>query len=1037
MDASFEPPCLSYPQLFSFQVSYASRSDHRNAIILEASKKGEWRYGILEVDFPMETFFIQDHDRIFLSQTFSSFNKYAEANSSDICSLSLIFKSEQWDITVQNIAEKDCLQHILESITRNAGIDDVVLNGKGRGILGLDKNIVKYGSVQRKAVNQQRLDHRFLVLCPGKLFIFKSFDIKGKHVRYVTSLLGAAIRMLSEVLEFQILAPGSKTITLVPQSQEDLSSWVEALGISIDHTKTGADISEVHMKEKQSETQLTNERPLQQSSGCNGTTSSYDHCVAIKGENELHANEEIHPSAESVSFKSLTKDKLESDREARGPPQELQYIATLLKEALKKEDKEQRDARKTFISKGSSNRQSRAMVYLENALDEMALSVCSIRTTHRLAGGQNVFDTFSKGGRRMKSGAVSPLRSSWNFDWKANDEQNLKGNETYAEQNHQERDTTAAKTSRNIEVPKLNLRKQFLHSCNKGWHTDRTTNSRTREPEIPSTRLSFDGVADLNRIKDMPRLSRHANFEQTLGKTYSGTTLLSSGRPSMTSARPPSKLQLSAASENILKRYNNEVSIAEATNLSRNLQTGHFPGKLSHACDSRQNDKMQEERVRDSRCYPYLVSTSSTSEDEDDDGEDNDDEKKGNENETSLSRSRHASSRGHPPLLDAFPGRQDGDSELERSSESRKSTADIKYVKGRAYFDENSYLVGSKSALRLPSDSSHRNAQDWQDIGNTNNSQHIQEGDILKRFNGTLDTYTDDKKDYSGMITEPVPSKSRENSEGNKGVTSCIDIHNKDQLQDPIYDSEFVGPQIINRRQRFSHHDNNDDGGMRKNVENIAVCINSHSAFTTPYVDTREKLVTIKPARDGLPSSSRGDETSLLHKRQEGSDFSVQNKVNFPSQYRNEHIEFTRHIANSSFPSQRGSHLFDHGLADFNELPKLVNRISKITATVDPRDVGGHHNGGVHPLSEINHADYANHNMQPLGSNTNIKSYQQHSAEGSSVSGKNLLNDNEQRSSNSIRFDRSDGHVRWSTSELFTPLGDHGRQRQRMISEQQ
>ncbi|MCO5556018.1 hypothetical protein L7F22_009562 [Adiantum nelumboides] len=195
MDASLEPPSLSYPQLFSFQVSYTSRSDHRNSIIPEGSKKGEWRYGILEVDVPMETFFLQDRDRIFLSQTFSSFNKHAEVNSSDDCSLSLIFNSDQWEVAAQNIAEKVCLQHILECIVNNIAVDDVVQSGRDKGIVGLDKNIIKHGRVQRKAINQKRLDDRYLLLCPGKLFVFKNCDIKGKHVRYVTSLLGATVRV--------------------------------------------------------------------------------------------------------------------------------------------------------------------------------------------------------------------------------------------------------------------------------------------------------------------------------------------------------------------------------------------------------------------------------------------------------------------------------------------------------------------------------------------------------------------------------------------------------------------------------------------------------------------------------------------------------------------------------------------------------------------------------------------------------------------------------------------------------------------------
>ena len=38
MDAPPDPPVLSVPQLFSFQVSYTSRSDYRNSLLPEGSK---------------------------------------------------------------------------------------------------------------------------------------------------------------------------------------------------------------------------------------------------------------------------------------------------------------------------------------------------------------------------------------------------------------------------------------------------------------------------------------------------------------------------------------------------------------------------------------------------------------------------------------------------------------------------------------------------------------------------------------------------------------------------------------------------------------------------------------------------------------------------------------------------------------------------------------------------------------------------------------------------------------------------------------
>ncbi|KAH7432915.1 hypothetical protein KP509_07G045900 [Ceratopteris richardii] len=194
MDDAFpDVPSLSYPQLFSFQVSYVDFLVTGDSVISSLSKKEDYRHGILEVDFDVEMLFVHERDRIFMSQGFSTLRNHVDADYADDCSISIKFDTQQWNITSQNIAEKTCIQHLLECIVNGSTIDESLQIGKEKGIIGLDKNIQKHGQLLRRAISHNKLEERFLILVPGKLLLFKNNDIHGKHVRYATSLLGATL----------------------------------------------------------------------------------------------------------------------------------------------------------------------------------------------------------------------------------------------------------------------------------------------------------------------------------------------------------------------------------------------------------------------------------------------------------------------------------------------------------------------------------------------------------------------------------------------------------------------------------------------------------------------------------------------------------------------------------------------------------------------------------------------------------------------------------------------------------------------------
>ncbi|KAI5075249.1 hypothetical protein GOP47_0009325 [Adiantum capillus-veneris] len=1000
MDASLELPSLSYPQLFSFQVSYTSRSDYRNSIIPEGSKRGEWRYGILEVDLPMETFYLQDRDRIFLSQTFSSFNKHAEVNSSDDCNLSLVFNSDQWEVAAQNIAEKFCLQHILECIANNVAIEDVVRIGREKGIVGLDKSIIKHGRVQRKAINQKRLDDRYLVLCPGKLFVFKNFDIKGKHVRYVTSLLGATVRMLSEECEFQILAPGSKTISLILESQEDLTSWVEALAISIGHTKQVADESESSTKEEEKKLvmQATKEQLVHQTNTATDqcVTRHSDECGTSKLPQQPHLTREICPSAmeprpELVSLNSLARSKVGWD--AGESLQEVQCATPLLKQALRKEDKENRDARRPCSGKSSTNRQSRAMVYLENALDEMEVSVGSIRMTacH--------FDMVDP--RTNKKEELSHLRSSWDFDWKNKEQQSWKGKGAYLEKKWREREPfvslgQASKARLTDEMPKLATWKQ------PALQIKHIATSRSRESETSRLRHSVDGLANLNRNRDLPRLPTYSKFQQDVGRiTYSGLALPSTGRPLTASASMSSKVQLSPVSENLLKKYSSEVSQEEVSSLSRSLQAGAVSGVHPQDANCRQQStkqksNLQQQRTTESSTYPYIATTPSTSGDEEDDEED-DVEEDGDRNENfsrSTSMLANTSNNRNSAVLDGYSYRQNGDNaDLEQHSLNRRLSMDLPFCKEGSSLEQIGLPSGTKYTSQQEDSSVREHSQVWQDTTSKSTSQQPLECSTSNRSYGASDPYAGAKVKCSDVPTEPTTPKFREGCQRNQTFVSCIKASDQNPLlHGPIYDPNFTGPHIINRRQsRFAQQGFDGGADVRKGIDNAGFQSSILNTHTSNFVDAKETHHASKIYRNQLLSNVCGDETRLFHRGQEAPDLSSQSNINFPSLYKKQQTSsIVRQTENLGAPvsSQQGPSMeIDYGLSHVNELPELVNRISKIAAAFDSRDQQGHHiSQGATDNAGRGHGDPGTYSMRLAGQDT-VADPHQYAGTGSSQPG--------------------------------------------------
>ncbi|GAQ90195.1 hypothetical protein KFL_006110070 [Klebsormidium nitens] len=97
-----------------------------------------------------------------------------------------------------------------QHVKRDISVEQVVASGTG--LAGMSKEVIRCGPLSRKAKTQLKKDTRWVVLVPGKLLLFKP-TLNG--------------------LEFQVSAPGTKTVTFEAASLEDLQSWLGAFDQAI------------------------------------------------------------------------------------------------------------------------------------------------------------------------------------------------------------------------------------------------------------------------------------------------------------------------------------------------------------------------------------------------------------------------------------------------------------------------------------------------------------------------------------------------------------------------------------------------------------------------------------------------------------------------------------------------------------------------------------------------------------------------------------------------------------------------------------
>ncbi|MCO5581415.1 hypothetical protein L7F22_035299 [Adiantum nelumboides] len=348
---------ITYAQLFSFQVSYAGVFVRTDSFTSADDKKGDFRQGILEVDFHME----KDREQVLMSRFFSTLRNHVDADNFDGCSISIKFESEQWNITSQNIAEKFCIQHLLECIVNGSSIDEALQIGKEKGIIGLDRRIQKHGQILRRAFNHNKLEKRFLILVPGKLLLFKNFDVIEKRARYALSLLEATLTTSPEEQEFQVSAPGSKTFSVIFPDLDDFDSWIEAMQASIDYTKHAAKAAgmAITVPKKKRKSRASRSHRMQW-----GNSTLDKDSPPLESGNDPRSNAEAtqlnwQPEAETKVPLGFSSNTFHEEYCSKNEPR----VTT----------QESRDAKDT-------RKLSKAMMCLETALNEMKLAISSIRT---------------------------------------------------------------------------------------------------------------------------------------------------------------------------------------------------------------------------------------------------------------------------------------------------------------------------------------------------------------------------------------------------------------------------------------------------------------------------------------------------------------------------------------------------------------------------------------------------------------------------------------------------------------------------------
>ena len=135
-----------------------------------------------------------------------------------------ISKSQQgvsWDLTFQNEADFATAKYLFRCVEEDKEWSAVVRDADG--VHCLETRILKAGIIAR--LGKRGVKPRLVVVCPGKLFIFKQNPV-GSYVRFVSNLIGAAVSRDGENINVQ--TNGGKLIALTSFDGE-MGEWESAL----------------------------------------------------------------------------------------------------------------------------------------------------------------------------------------------------------------------------------------------------------------------------------------------------------------------------------------------------------------------------------------------------------------------------------------------------------------------------------------------------------------------------------------------------------------------------------------------------------------------------------------------------------------------------------------------------------------------------------------------------------------------------------------------------------------------------------------
>lgn len=207
------------------------------------------------------------------------------------------------------------------------------------------------------------------------------------------------------------------------------------------------------------------------------------------------------------------------------------------------------------------------------------------------------------------------------------------------------------------------------------------------------------------------------------------------------------------------------------------------------------------------------------------------------------------------------------------------------------------------------------------------------------------------------------------------------------------------------------------------------------------FVEAAATQYARRSSRSEILSNVHGDQRKSLYGGQEGAEVLAQDAPSFHSTYKGQkEIDLARQSERSgaSVVSQQGHPRPYHGSVHANELPELVNRISKITAAIDGRYQQGYHiahEGATDPFDQgtPGYGDATTHNMH-VGQETMGDPYQR-AVKGSSQLDNCLVSRNvpvpTSELSSLVQGSRhpSDEHINSNGADRHMRYPGHGSQR--------